>query len=428
MKIKIQIRNAIACALCVFLAPVTAEIEMLDRIVAIVDNTTVTQSELDARISEIVNRSQKQGVNLPPISVLREQVLDQLVLETLQLNMAKRYGVKTTDEEVLETVQRILDQNQLSEEQLRAQLREDGQTLNELKENLRKQMTLKNISQGVVGSRIQISDNDINNFLNSADAQFWISPEYHLQHILVPVLGSGISAVSEAEAKAEAIYKELQSGANFTELAIAESKGPAALKGGDLGFRKATELPTLFAEIAPNLTINEIAKPARSQAGFHILKLIDKRGENKQVVTQNKVRHILIQPNEILTQEQAFQKIQKIRTRILNGEDFYDLAKEYSEDIGSKMTGGEMGWANPGSFVPEFEATVQSIPLNTVSEPILTQFGWHILEVTERRDEDLSEEVIRNKARNLLISRRFEDEVQIWLQELRDEAFVEIKI
>jgi len=411
------------------LAPfAAAEIQMLDRIVAIVDNTTVTQSELDARIAEIMQRSQKQGIQLPPMNVLRTQVLDQLVLEQLQLNMAARYGVKATDEDVMNTVRRIMSQNKLDENKLLAQLAADGQTFNEFKETLRKQMTIQNISQGVVGSRIQISDSDINNFLNSADAQFWISPEYQLQHILIPVEGSGTEATAAAEAKASAIFEQLQNGANFSEVAIAESKGPAALKGGDLGFRKATELPTLFAEIAPNLEIGEVAQPARSQAGFHILKLLNKRGENKQMVTQNKVRHILVKPNEIQNQRQALDKIQDIRSRILAGENFFDLAKEYSEDIGSKMSGGEMGWTNPGTFVPEFEEAVQTIEVGELSEPILTQFGWHILEVMERRDEDLSEEVIRNKARNLLVSRRFEDEVQVWLQELRDDAFIEIKI
>ncbi len=428
MNIKLLIQRSLTSALFLVSISLNAEIQMLDRIVAIVDDTTVTQSELDSRVLEIMTRSQKQGVNLPAANVLRTQILDQLVLETLQLNMAQRYGVKTTDEEVLDTVRRIMAQNKINETQLLAQLESEGQTFNEFKENLRRQMTLKNISQGVVGSRIQISDNDINNFLNSADAKFWISPEYHLQHILVPVIGSGTSATAEAEQKAQLLFEKLQNGANFTELAIAESKGPAALKGGDLGFRKATELPTLFSEIAPKLEQFEIAEPARSQAGFHILKLLNKRGENTQVVTQNKVRHILVQPNEILTQQQALEKIQGIHARILNGEDFYELAKEFSEDIGSKMSGGEMGWANPGSFVPEFETTVQNIEIGKLSDPILTQFGWHILEVTERRDEDLSDEVIRNKARNLLVSRRFEDEVQVWLQELRDDAFVELKI
>lgn len=407
---------------------VRAEIQMLDRIVAIVDDTTVTQSELDQRLMEIVVRSKKQGITLPPQNVLRSQVLDQLVTETLQLNMAKRFGVKATDEEVLQAIQRVAAQNQMSPEQIIQQVQADGQTINEYKETIRKQLTLQNISQGVVGQRIKISENDINNFLNSADAQFWISPEYHLQHILIPVSGSGTEASKEAEEKAQAIFQSLKDGANFTEIAIAESKGPAALRGGDLGFRKATELPTLFAKIAPTLELNQVSEPSQSQAGFHILKLLDKRGENKRMVTQNKVRHILIQPNEVLNEQQAYEKIQGIRARILNGEDFGKLAKEFTEDIGSKMSGGDVGWSNPGTFVPQFEAMVQSIELNTVSEPILTQFGWHILEVTGRRDEDLSEEMIRGKAYNLLVSRRFEDEVQVWLQELRDDAFIELKI
>lgn len=407
---------------------VRAEIQMLDRIVAIVDDTTVTQSELDQRLMEIVVRSKKQGITLPPQNVLRSQVLDQLVTETLQLNMAKRFGVKATDEEVLQAIQRVAAQNQMSPEQIIQQVQADGQTINEYKETIRKQLTLQNISQGVVGQRIKISENDINNFLNSADAQFWISPEYHLQHILIPVSGSGTEASKEAEEKAQTIFQSLKDGANFTEIAIAESKGPAALRGGDLGFRKATELPTLFAKIAPTLELNQVSEPSQSQAGFHILKLLDKRGENKRMVTQNKVRHILIQPNEVLNEQQAYEKIQDIRARILNGEDFGELAKEFTEDIGSKMSGGDVGWSNPGTFVPQFEAMVQSIELNTVSEPILTQFGWHILEVTGRRDEDLSEEMIRGKAYNLLVSRRFEDEVQVWLQELRDDAFIELKI
>ncbi len=406
-----------------------AEIQMLDRIVAIVDQTTVTQSELDGRIEDIVMRSSAAGVNLPEISVLRKQVLDQLVQEALQINISQRYGIQTSDEEVLQSLKNIMAQQKIDEAQLAQSLASEGMTINEFKENLRRQMTLQKVAQGVVGSRIRISEQDIDNFLKSADAKFWISPQYHLQHILIPVQSnSGSDAVAEAEQKAESIFQQLQEGANFGELAIAESRGPAALKGGDLGWRKSSELPTLFAEIVPTLEINEVAKPARSQAGFHILKLLEKRGETKQMVTQSDVRHILVEPNEILDKEAALEKIKGLRQQILDGADFAELAKEHSDDIGSKMSGGSLGWSNPGTFVPEFEATVDSIETGVLSEPILTQFGWHILEVLDRREEDLSERVIRNRAYNLLVSRRYEDEVQVWLQELRDDAFIEIKI
>ncbi len=405
-----------------------AEIEMLDRIVAIVDQTTISQSELDARMQEIITRSQAAGVNLPSMSKLREQVLDQLILETLQLNMARRFGIQTSDEDVIRSIRGIMQQRQMNEDQLMQGLAQEGLTLNEFKENIRRQLTLQTVSQGVVSSRIKISEKDIDNFLKSADAQFWISPEYQLQHILIAVNGSGTDAAAEAQQKADEIYAQLENGANFAELAIAESKGPAALKGGDLGWRKSSELPTLFAEVLASMEPGDIAAPVRSQAGFHIVKLVDKRGETKQVVTQSKVRHILIEPNEILNQQQALEKITDIRQQIVDGADFATLARQYTDDIGSKMSGGDLGWSNPGTFVPEFEETMNTIDIGEISEPFLSQFGWHILQVTDRREEDLSEEVIRNRARNLLIGRRFEDEVQVWLQEMRDDAFIEIKI
>ncbi|WP_096085383.1 peptidylprolyl isomerase [Agaribacterium haliotis] len=409
--------------------PGQAEIQMLDRIVAVVDDSTVSQSELDERMSEVVNRTRAAGITLPSISILREQVLNQLVDETLQLNIAKRYGVEISDEEVIASIRDLMSRQGLNEAQLSQALAQEGLTLDAFKDNMRRQLKLQTISQGLVRQRIKISDQDIDNFLNSADAQFWIAPSYHLQHILIPIEGSGTSAVAKAQKHAEDIYQRLQNGANFAEIAIAESRGPAALKGGDLGLRKSSELPTLFADVAPTLELGQVAEPVRSQAGFHIIKLLDKKGETKQVVTQAKVRHILIKTNEILDDDGARKKLLDIRKQIVeDGKSFSVLAKQYSDDIGSKATGGDMGWSSPGIFVPEFEKTIENSKIGVISEPFKTQFGWHILEVTDRRDEDLSDEVIRNKARNLLISRRMEDEIQVWLQEIRDEAFIELKI
>ena len=429
MKISIPVIRCACFALALLASPAAlCEIEMLDRVVAIVDKRTITQSELDERLDEIVSRSQNANIKLPAMSVLRQQVLDQLILETLQLNVAQRYGVTTSDEEVLNAIRRLMSQRNINENELAQSLAAEGITMNEFKENLRRQLTLQTISQGIVSARIQISEKDIDNFLKSADAQFWISPEYHLQHILVSLEGSGTDAVSAAHDKAAEIYQQLADGADFSAVAIAESKGPAALKGGDLGWRKSSELPTLFAEIVPSLEVGAISKPARSQAGFHILKLLEKRGDNSRLVTQSRVRHILVKPSEILDRKQALDKIQNIREAILEGEDFGKMARLNSEDIASKLKGGDLGWTDPGTFVPEFEQAVEQTPVGEISEPFFSQFGWHIVEVLERREEDLSERVIRNRARSLLISRRFEDEVQVWLHEMRDEAFVEIKI
>jgi peptidyl-prolyl cis-trans isomerase SurA len=406
-----------------------AEIQMLDRIVAIVDQATVTQSELDRRIGDIVRRMQGSEVKLPPMYVLRKQVLDQIISEKLQLNVARRFGVNPDEEEVNNAIRSMMSSRKMNENDLLQQLAKDGLTFNEFREEIRQQLTLQSVSQGIIGSRVKISSADIDNFLKSADAQFWISPEYHLQHILIPLGSSGgTQAASQAQSKAESVYQQLIDGANFSEMAIAESKGPAALKGGDLGFRKSSKLPTLLADIAANLEVGQISKPTRSQAGFHILKLLEKRGETKNVVRQSKVRHILVKTNEILSSEQALEKINSIRQQILAGSDFVELAKSNSDDIGSRMSGGDLGWSRPGQFVPEFEQAMEETEVGQISEPFLSQFGWHILEVVDRRDEDFSEEMIRMRARNLLVGRRFEDEMQVWLQEMRDDAYIEIKI
>lgn len=433
--LKLTTRNlfTVVFTLCLSIALSTqahAESKMIDRIVAIVDLTIITQSELDDRIEKIVSRSQAANVNLPPTKVLQDQVLDQLILETLQINTARRYGAEATDQEVAAAINNILQQRKWREEQLLQELKNTGETINEFKESMRKQITMQNIAQGVVSSRIKISEQDIDNFLTSADAKFWISPDFHLGHILIAVPQSADTQTIDASLeKANSIYEATSKGANFAEVAIAQSNGPAALEGGDLGWRKTTDLPTLFAEIAPTLAIGEVSKPARSQAGFHILKLYNKRGETKQIVTQTKARHILIKTSEIMSNEQAEAKLKEIRHDILNnGADFAEKTKEYSDDIASKLSGGDLGWSNPGQFVPAFEKVMHELPVGEISEPFLSKFGWHILQVEGRRDEDLTQDVIRNRARSLLINRRFEDEVQVWLQEMKDDAFIEIKI
>ncbi len=403
-----------------------AKIEVLDRIVATVDQNVVTQRELDGRIEDIKKQSKAAGMRLPEEKVLRQQILDQLINETLQINAARRYGVRVSDQEVLTAIGNIMRNQGWDEAQLQAQLASEGKSIPEFRNEIEKQLLMQNISQGLVRSRIKISEQDIDNFLKSADAKFWVAPDYHLSHILVSL--SNASDAQTAEKKAQRLYKKLQKGAQFEEVALAESDGPLALKGGDMGWRKATDLPTLFAEIAPNLKEGEISKPAKSRAGFHILRLNGKRGETKQIVNQTKARHILLKTSAILNDAQAEQKLADIRQSILDGADFAELAKEHSDDIGSKLSGGDLGWSSPGQFVPAFEATMKQTDEGEISAPFQSQFGWHILQVQERREEDMTEEAIRRKARNVLMSRRFEDEVQLWIQEMRDNAFIDIKI
>lgn len=405
-----------------------AEVRPIDQVAAVVDKSVILQSEIDERIEQIALRAQASNMALPDESVLRQQVLDHLINEQLQLQVAQRVGFSVTDEQVNQTIENIRQSNRLSPEAFKQQLARDGLTLASLREKLRRDLTIQQIQQGMVQQRIQISPLEVDNFLNSADAQFWISPEYHLGHILIALPESPTpEQLAQAEQKAQSLVRKLRGGAAFNEVAIAESNGPAALEGGDLGWRKTTDLPTLFAEIVPTLDVGQVSDPARSGAGFHILKLYEKRGDGKQVETQAKVRHILIKPSAIVSDEQAQAQLKKIRKQVLDGADFAALAKEHSEDIGSMLSGGELGWSKPGMFVPEFEQTLQQTGVGEISQPFRTQFGWHILQVQERRQEDISEAVLREKAARVLTSRRYEDELQIWLRELRDDAYVDIK-
>lgn len=429
MKLAKKFIVAVLSTVAIISLPVQAKLEMLDRVIAVVDDEVITQTQLDERISDITVRAQAAGMQIPPEDVLREQILEQLINETLQLNAAHRYGVTVSDQEVIGAINNILSSKGMSQQQLLQSLQADGISVDKFKADIHKQLLMQNISQGLVRSRIKISDQDIDNFLVSADAQFWLSPEYQLSHILVALPSTAnVNDVSEAEEKANAIYEQLQNGARFEDVALAQSDGPNALEGGNLGWRKSTDLPSLFAEIAPTLQPGQVAKPARSQAGFHILKLNSKRGETKQIVQQTLARHILLETSAIRNGEQAKAKLSEIRQEILNGSDFAEMAKKHSDDIGSKLQGGELGWASPGKFVPKFEEMMATLKKDEISEPFESQFGWHIMQVMDRRNEDLTEQAIRAKARNVLMSRRFEDEVQLWIQEMRDEAYIDIKI
>lgn len=402
---------------------------LLDRVVAIVDQGVVLESQLNDRLDQVMQRARSGGMGLPEEEALKEQILDHLITEQLQLAMADRVGLVIQDQQVNAAIANIMRQNNLSPDQFSAQLERDGMSIEAFKRQIRRDMTIQQISQAMVQQRIQISQLEIDNFLNSADAQFWISPEYHLGHILIGLPQSPTTEdVAAAKRKADAIVDKIRSGGVFAEFAIAESKGPAALKGGDLGWRKTTELPSLFADIVPKLQVGGVSDPARSGAGFHILKLYEKRGEEQQLQTQTKVRHILLETSAILSSDEAKAKLTKLRKQILDGEDFAKLAKENSDDIGSMLAGGDLGWSKPGMFVPEFEKVVKETEVGEISQPFESQYGWHILQVEDRKEEDVSEEMLRMKAANILGNRRFEDELQLWLRELRDSAFVEIKI
>lgn len=402
----------------------------LDRVVAIVDEDVVLESELNDRLQAVLSRlkGQYSQSQLPEESVLRKQVLEQLIVERVELGLAKRYDIKVEEEEIDQAIERVREKGKMTNEELAADLKRQGLSIRGLRAQIRDELTINHLQQGVVSSRIKVSPQEIDNFLASSDGKFATSPDYHIGHILIAVPSSAdADTIAAAEKKAKDIYQKLQGGADFAQMAIANSNDQAALQGGDIGWRKLAQLPELFGNQLAGLKVGDVTPPFRSGAGFHMLKNIEQRGGGQQLIEQTHARHILVKTSEIMDDNQAREKLLALKERIEKGEDFAKLAKENSEDTGSMLSGGDLGWSTPGMFVAAFEETLTNTPIGKISRPFKSQFGWHILQVLERRKEDMSEQMKRNQAQNVIRSRRFDEEFQLWMTQIREEAYVEIK-
>lgn len=417
------------CAGLFLSSQLQAQVVPLDRVAAIVDNDVVMASQVEQRMHSVRLQLQERGTSAPPDSVLREQVIERLVLESIQLQMAERAGIRIDDASLNQTMQQVAERNGLTLDQFRAALERDGISYAEARDQIRREMIINRVRQRRVAERIQVSDQEVRNFLNSEVGRFQMSADYRLAMIVLPISDSASQADVERVARAAAeIHQELSAGADFTTLAVSRSGGDTALEGGELGWRKAAQLPGPFATAVGRLEVGEITQPIRSPAGFHILKLLEKRGGDSQLVEEFQVRHILIKPSEIRSEQEAEQLVRRLYERIQNGEDFATLARSFSEDPGSALNGGSLSWISPDMMVPEFRDMMLDTPQNRVSLPFQTQFGWHILEVQDSRRVDMTEEMREQQAINLLQNRKYEEELQSWLLEIRDEAFVEIRI
>lgn len=407
-----------------------ADTVIIEKAIVIVDTGIVLQSDFNERKAAILQRFQGQSDKLPPEEILNTQILDQLILEQLQITEAGRYGITVSDQQINQTIQNIMQSNnQSSLEELSASLAKEGLTLGNLREQMRREHLINQVQSGVVNNRIRITDQEIDNFLASSDGKSATFPDYHLGHILIAVSASASAGdIKEAENKALGLYQQLQDGADFASLAITHSNDSSALQGGELGWKKFSQLPEIFANAVTPLKVGEVSKPIRSGAGFHLLKNIEQRGGGgEQLVDQTLARHILIKTSEIMDDDTAQAKLNKIKVRIEAGEDFATLARENSEDIGSMLDGGNLGWASTGMFVPAFDKAMNETDVDNITDPFQSEFGWHILQVLERRKEDVSDIVMRNKAAQFLRDRRFDEELLLWQMELRENAFIDIK-
>jgi len=413
----------------VLIASVNSKAELLDRIVAVVDDGIILDRELTIETHNIVKKLQANKVRVPPAFILRKQVLERMVVDKLQQQLAERSGIRVSDEMLRNSVADIARRNNLTVEQFRAELEGQGLSFQSFQENIRNEIIVNQLRAREVGSRIKVTDREVNHYLETQGDLSKEEVQYHLGHILISVPEAASAAViKQAKDKANKIIKDLSAGADFKQTAVSVSEGGNALNGGDLGWRSIGQIPTLFVDSVLKMNEGDVADLIRSPSGFHIIKLLQLKGVNKHIVTKTRVRHILIKTNELINDNEAKKRLLSLKERIINGEDFASLARSNSDDKGSAINGGDLNWVGPGDLVPPFEAAMNKLAINGISDPVQTQFGWHLIQVLEREDKDNSVEYKKNRVRNEIRNRKIEEETELWLRRLRDEAYVHINL
>ncbi|WP_250655351.1 peptidylprolyl isomerase [Alkalimarinus coralli] len=404
------------------------KVKPLDHVLVIVDDDIVMVSELEARIKTITARLKAQGTALPPASVMSERVLDQLILESIQLQMAERNGLRVDDNQLNETMQNIAKRNGYTLDEFQEEIKSEGVTYNEAREQIRRELLISRLQQRQVDRKVRVTDKEVETFLASSEGKRRTATEYYLGHILVSISDPANPViVEEARKRAEGIVAELNNGADFKQTAVAKSDGRNALQGGVIGWRKENEVPSIAADIIQTLKVGKPSELLRTPSGFHIMSVLDKRGGKEQLVKQFNVRHILIKPSEVRTEQEAKTIIEQLRERIISGDDFAAIAKAHSEDPVSAISGGDLEWVSPGEMVPAFDDIMQHSKVGEISEPFLSDFGWHILQVQDTRMEDLGNRIQANQARRVIHRRKYDEELTLWLREIREEAFIEFK-
>jgi len=402
---------------------------LLDRVAAVVNDGVVLSSELDEQVGAVTERMRAQKLELPPQNVLRQQVLERLVLEQIELQRAEKAGMKIPDEALNNALQEVAQQNHIALSKLPEALAAQGIDYPSYRISMRKELTLSLLRQRDVLQRISITPREIDQYLEKQKNAPSAASEYNVSHILIAVPQAATpNELETAGKRADEVYERAKAGEDFGKLAVAFSNSQDALEGGALNWRKGTELPTFLTDTVLKLKPGEVAQPLRTPTGFHIVKLNEMRGANQQVmVNQIHVRHILMKTNELADDATVRQKLSDVRARILKGEDFAGLAKTTSEDPGSASDGGDLGWTGPGTFVPEFEQTVEGLKDKEISEPFKTQFGWHIVQLLGKREFDNTDELKRKHAVDAIRASKADEETELWLRRLRDEAFVEFR-
>jgi peptidyl-prolyl cis-trans isomerase SurA len=403
---------------------------MLDRVAAVVNDGVVLRSELEEQIALVTERLSTQGLEMPPEGLLRQQVLERLILQEIQIQRANRAGIRVNDENLNQALAEVAERNQISLSQLPSALAAQGIDYGAYRETVRREMMIQILQQRDVIQRINVSPRELDQFLERQKSRPSELNEYNLSHILIAVpQEASPQQIEEATRRAADVVTRARAGEDFARLAVTYSNSQTALEGGSLGWRRGPEIPTVLADLVVGLKPGETSAPLRTPSGYHIVRLNEVRGADQQVVIQQTLaRHILLKPTEIQDDATVEQRLRDVRERILKGEDFAVLAKSLSEDPGSAAEGGDLGWSAPGTFVPEFDAMLASLRDNEISEPFRTQFGWHIVQLLGKREYDSTDELRRQRAFLQLRGSKADEETELWLRRLRDEAYVDVKI
>lgn len=403
--------------------------QSLDRIVAVVNEGVVLQSEVDGQVALIMARLREQGGQMPPERVIRQQVLERLVLQEIQLQRAKRLGVTVADEMLNNALRDVARRNNVPFDQMPALLAAQGMDYASYRDDMRREITLSLLRQRDVLPRIYVSPRELEQALEREAAQADLNAEFDVSHILLSLPESATAdEIAAVEARAEDVYRRAAAGEDFGQLALSFSQAQSALERGKLGWRRPSQLPQFIAEQVMALEPGQVSRPVRTPTGFHLVRLDGVRGgDAPMMVEQVRARHILLKPTEVQDDATTRQRLEDLRQRILAGEDFAALASVTSEDPGSATQGGDLGWTGPGTFVPQFEETLNGLEEGEISEPFRTQFGWHIVQLMGKRVHDQSDEVRRQRVFAALREGKVDEETELWLRRLRDEAYVEYR-
>ena len=429
-------------ALCAIVALVAAPVvvaddlsetgELLDGVVAIVNEGVVLRSQFDKQLAMIMTRAEEQGMQLPPDDVLHEQILERLIVTEIQMQRANQIGLTSqiSDQYINSSLQRIADQNGIRFEDLPAMLAADGIEYAEFRENLREELTLNELKGIEVLRNIRVSEREIDQCIIDLESNVVVNSDWELSHILLTIIESdNAEVVTVIQQSADEIYARLQDGADFRELAARYSKGPTALEGGSLGWLNGQQIPSIFTDVLQSMKAGDVSEPFRTSNSIHIVRVDSLRSAvERSEINQSKIRHILVSPNEIIDDATAKQRLEDALEEIRGGEDFGEHAKLLSDDPGSANLGGDLGWAETDTYAPEFKAAADTAEVGVISEPFRTQFGWHILEVLERRIYDNTEEIKERNCIARIRNSKQEEETLLWLQRMRDEAFVDSRI